>query len=169
MKALRSSDTQPELRLRREVYARRLRYRLQRKNLPGKPDIVFGPAKVALFVDGDFWHGGQWRKRGFKSLDDQLKKVNNKTYWVEKIKRNMVRDTKNNGKLQKAGWKVIRIWESDINKRPKWAGEKVARAVRYRRGTVETGKTILQVIAGCHEKNHILVGFGMDGLRSGRR
>jgi DNA mismatch endonuclease (patch repair protein) len=134
MRAVRSADTKPELKLRRELYARGFRYRLHRKNLPGKPDIVFGPAKVALFVDGDFWHGGQWAKRGFKSLDDQLKKVNNKTYWVEKIKRNMDRDTQNNGKLKKAGWKVIRIWESDINKRFKWAVDKVTRAIESRSG-----------------------------------
>lgn len=134
MKAVRSADTKPEMKLRRELYARGLRYRLHYKRLPGKPDIVFGPAKVAVFVDGDFWHGAQWKRRGFKSLGDQLKKVNNKKYWIEKIKRNIARDEENNGQLKKAGWKVIRVWESDINKRLEWAVDKVTRSVESRRG-----------------------------------
>ena len=134
MKAVRGADTKPEMKLRRELFARGLRYRLHHKRLPGKPDIVFGPAKVALFVDGDFWHGAQWKRRGFKSLDAQLSKVNNKKYWIEKIKRNMVRDTANNAKLKKAGWKVIRVWESDINRRLQWAVDKITRSVESRRG-----------------------------------
>lgn len=133
MKAVKGADTKPEIKLRRGLFARGLRYRVHRKNLPGKPDIVFGPAMVAVFVDGDFWHGAQWKQRGFKSLDDQLDKVNNKKYWIEKIKRNMARDTENNGKLKKAGYKVIRIWESDINRRLTWAVDKVARSVESAR------------------------------------
>ncbi|VAX24470.1 hypothetical protein MNBD_NITROSPINAE03-1980 [hydrothermal vent metagenome] len=86
-----------------------------------------------VFVDGDFWHGGQWKRRGFKSLDAQLQKVNNKKYWIEKIKKNMARDTKNNEKLKKAGYKVIRVWESDINKRLGWAVDKIVQQVQARR------------------------------------
>ncbi|HEB72371.1 MAG TPA: very short patch repair endonuclease [Nitrospirae bacterium] len=133
MRAVKSADTKPEMKLRRGLFARGLRYRVHRKSLPGKPDIVFGPAMVAVFVDGDFWHGGQWKRRGFKSLGAQLQKVNNKKYWIEKIKRNMARDTQNNEKLKKAGYKVIRVWESDINKRLGWAVDKVARQVQARR------------------------------------
>ncbi len=89
-------------------------------------------AKVAVFVDGDYWHGNQWRLRGFKSLDGQLRGVSNRSYWKKKIEGNMTRDRENTAKLKKAGWKVVRIWESDINKRPEWAAGKVARAVTCR-------------------------------------
>jgi DNA mismatch endonuclease, patch repair protein len=60
MRRVRSSNTSPEMMLRRELHARGLRYRLQGKDLPGKPDLVFRSARVAVFVDGDFWHGHSW-------------------------------------------------------------------------------------------------------------
>ncbi len=133
MAAVKSVDTSPERKLRAGLFARGLRYRLHYNRLPGKPDIVFVSAKVAVFVDGDYWHGNQWRLRGFKSLDGQLRGVSNRAYWKKKIEGNMTRDRENTAKLKKAGWKVVRIWESDINKRPEWAAGKVARAVESRR------------------------------------
>lgn len=134
MRAVKSAGTSPELVLRKALSARGLRYRLHYAKAPGKPDIAFVSARVAVFVDGDYWHGNQWRLRGFSSLDEQLENVANREYWKRKIERNMSRDRENNKKLKKAGWKVIRVWESDIKKDAQKAADKVARAVAARAG-----------------------------------
>jgi len=65
-------------------------------------------------VDGDFWHGNGWRLRGFKKLEDSIKK--NKKFWIEKINNNIARDKKVNRKLRREGWTVFRFWESQIRK-----------------------------------------------------
>lgn len=129
MSAVKGVDTTPELILRKALWARGYRYRLHVKKLPGKPDIVFVSARVAVFVDGDYWHGAQWKTRGFKSLEDQMKDVSNSDYWIKKIKGNVERDKINNAILRNSGWKVVRIWESDIRKRTNWAVEKIVRAI----------------------------------------
>jgi DNA mismatch endonuclease (patch repair protein) len=92
MKQVKSEDTAPEIALRHAVWARGLRYRLHDADLPGKPDMVLPRHKIAVFVDGDYWHGNQWRERGFRSLEEQLEQVHNKEYWIKKIERNMARD-----------------------------------------------------------------------------
>ena len=114
MRAVKSRDTSPELILRKALWAKGLRYRIGGRDIVGKPDIVFVRDRVAVFVDGDFWHGNQWRKRGFDSLESQLAHVNNKEYWIRKINRNIARDREVDEKLGKAGWKVVRIWESGV-------------------------------------------------------
>ncbi|MBI5564224.1 MAG: DNA mismatch endonuclease Vsr [Chloroflexi bacterium] len=116
MKQVKSEDTAPEIALRQAVWARGLRYRLHGADLPGKPDIVLPRHKIAVFVDGDYWHGNQWRQRGFRSLEEQLEQVHNKEYWLKKIERNMVRDQRVVSELISDGWRVIRFWESDITK-----------------------------------------------------
>ncbi len=115
MQKVRGRDTSPELALRRALWRRGLRYRLHAKNLPGKPDIVFPKPRVAVFVDGDFWHGNQWRLRGLSSLSEQFADSPNATYWMEKIARNAVRDADVTLRLEYDGWRVIRLWESDLN------------------------------------------------------
>lgn len=132
MKAVKSSGTAPEMAMRRILWNAGLRYRLHKKELPGKPDIVFTRAKVAVFVDGDFWHGNQWRLRGFKSLEDQLEKVGNRAYWENKIRKNIQRDRAVDTALRKAGWKVIRIWESQVKRNPARAAARVIRSVSGR-------------------------------------
>jgi len=129
MAKVKSRGTGPELTLRQALTALGLRYRLGGLGLPGKPDILFTRAKVAVFVDGDFWHGNQWKLRGHKSLEGQLGAVSNRDYWLAKIRRNMERDRRVSAQLKQAGWKVIRIWESSISKSPPKAAAKVARAV----------------------------------------
>ena len=106
MSSIRSKNTKIEMLLRKELWRCGYRYRLYAK-LPGKPDLVFKSRKVAIFVDGDFWHG-----YNFKKL---LPKLKNR-FWVEKIKRNMERDKEVNMQLKKEGWNVIRIWEHQIRK-----------------------------------------------------
>lgn len=105
MSRIKGKDTTPELLLRKTLFAKGHRYRKHYKLL-GNPDIVFPKVKLAIFVDGDFWHGFTYVKRK-KTLP---------TYWVEKIKRNMKRDKKYTKVLRAEGWTVLRIWEHDINK-----------------------------------------------------
>jgi DNA (cytosine-5)-methyltransferase 1 len=117
MRRVRSRDTTPELMLRKALRERGLRYRTSATKLPGKPDIVIPAERLAIFVDGDFWHGHQWRKRGFGSLFEQFQDRANGGYWTEKISRNVRRDFAATLALMEAGWTVLRFWESDISDR----------------------------------------------------
>lgn len=112
-RANKRTDTLHEVQLRRELWRLGLRYRKNVKDLPGKPDIVFIKAKVVVFCDGDFWHGRDW-----DNLSLKLKDGTNSSYWLAKIKCNIERDIKNNRNLEEAGWYVIRLWETNINKDP---------------------------------------------------
>lgn len=114
MSAIHSKDTRPELALRHALWQRGMRYRVAVKTLPGKPDIVFTRAKIAIFCDGDYWHGHNWALRGIPSLEDEL--AGYSEYWQKKIKNNIMRDKENTSKLEDAGWTVLRFWESDIKK-----------------------------------------------------
>lgn len=107
MSKIRSKDTRPELVLRKKLWKMGLRYRINYKKAIGKPDIVFINKKIAVFIDGDFWHGYLWKAKG---------KVPKKKYWYEKIKKNVERDEQINRTLKKEGWIVIRFWEHDILK-----------------------------------------------------
>ena len=116
MSSIKSKDTAPEMLLRKSLWKMKLRYRKNYKELTGKPDIVFLKAKIAIFCDGDFWHGHNWALRGLNSLDEELKQYSE--FWQEKIKYNVARDIKNNELLKNEGWLVIRFWESEIKKDP---------------------------------------------------
>jgi DNA mismatch endonuclease (patch repair protein) len=115
MASVRNRDTGPELALRRELHRRGLRYRL-RTNLPGRPDLVFPGPRVAVFVDGDYWHGNTWRLRGAESFDSYFAARANGDFWRDKITRNINRDRDVNLCLAETGWLVIRIWESDLHR-----------------------------------------------------
>lgn len=106
MASIRSKDTKVEWMLRRALWRAGLRYRLHYR-LPGRPDIVFPSKKLAVFVDGDFWHGHNWR---------QLKPKLKNDFWVRKIRRNMRRDRQVNRALERMGWHVVRFWERDIRR-----------------------------------------------------
>lgn len=112
MSAIPSKDTKPELLLRKALWNEKLRYRVNYSMLPGKPDIVFTKKKVAVFCDGDFWHGHNWAIRGLTSLEEEL--AGYSEFWRNKILHNIQRDDEVNKSLRSLGWKVIRIWESDI-------------------------------------------------------
>lgn len=98
--------------LRRKLWGLGFRYRKNYKKLPGKPDIAFIGKKVAVFCDGDYWHGHNWAIRGYGSLEQELSRYSD--FWRDKILRNIARDEKNNSLLSEMGWIVVRLWESDI-------------------------------------------------------
>lgn len=107
MQRQRSEGTNPELLLRRELHRRGLRFRVHRRLVLGmrhSTDIVFGPAKVAVYVDGCFWHGCPEHYRP---------PLSNPGYWRVKIERNQARDSETGRMLQEAGWAVVRVWEHD--------------------------------------------------------
>ena len=106
MRAVRSKDTAPEMVVRRLVHGMGCRYRLHRKDLSGKPDLVFGPRRKVIFVNGCFWHGHGCR-RGARQPKA------NADYWRTKITRNVVRDRANVAALEAAGWQVLTIWECE--------------------------------------------------------
>ncbi len=114
MRRVRGRDTAPEVLLRKALWSRGLRYRISPATLPGKPDIVIPAARLAIFVDGDFWHGGQWRKRRLTALEDQFTATRSRGYWLAKIRRNMQRDARTAAELLRQGWGVLRLWETDI-------------------------------------------------------
>ncbi len=114
MSSIKSKNTEPELLLRKALWQKCFRYRLNYKQLPGKPDIVFTKAKISIFCDGDFWHGHNWALRGIPSLEEELASYSD--FWKEKILRNIERDKTNNEELKKSGWTVIRFWENDSRK-----------------------------------------------------
>ncbi len=120
----RSSGTAPERVLRTMLWRSGLRYRKNVKALPGRPDIVFSTARVAVFCDGDFWHGRDW-KRLFRKLCTGT----NAGYWVLKIKSNRNRDRRNNRLLEREGWTVIRLWETDIQRDPEQSARLIAEVV----------------------------------------
>ena len=112
MSAVKQSDTEPELILRKALWHRGFRYRKNYKALPGKPDVVFVGKKVAVFCDGDYWHGHNWAIRGYGSLEEELSRYSE--FWRKKILDNIARDKKNNILLEEMGWTVVRLWESEI-------------------------------------------------------
>lgn len=114
MSAIKSKDTHPELLLRKTLWSLNFHYRINYIKLPGKPDIVFTKYRIAVFCDGDFWHGHNWAIRDIPSLDEELKSYSK--YWRDKILRNIQRDDENNKSLDSLGWTVVRLWESDITK-----------------------------------------------------
>jgi DNA mismatch endonuclease, patch repair protein len=120
--------TQCELRLSRRVRTLGLRFRTNVSSLPGCPDLVFDQVKVAVFADGDFWHGRQLASRL-----KRLAKGHNSEYWVRKIRSNVARDRRVRRQLNALGWKVLRIWESDIHADVERATSRIVRAVAAKR------------------------------------
>jgi DNA mismatch endonuclease (patch repair protein) len=93
--------------LARALWQRGIRYRKNYKMLPGSPDIAITKSKIAVFIDGEFWHGFDWANRR-----EKLK--NNREYWIVKIEENINRDNNVNLRLEDMGWTVIRFWEKEV-------------------------------------------------------
>lgn len=113
MSRVRSRDTKPELRVRRLVHGMGYRYRLHRKDLPGKPDLVFGPRRKVILVHGCFWHGH----------DDTNCKLarapkSRMEFWGPKLARNRERDREVRDQLIESGWEVLTLWECELGDGP---------------------------------------------------
>lgn len=124
MQSNRSRDTRPEIRLRQELYALGLRYRVAQHPIAGfrrTADVVFRPTKIAVFVDGCFWHSCP--QHGSLLL-------RNRDYWVSKLDQNVRRDAETNSVLKAHGWQVIRVWEHEVAAQ---AATRIARRVKFRR------------------------------------
>jgi DNA mismatch endonuclease (patch repair protein) len=124
MKSTRQRDTAAELAVRSELHRLGLRYRLHVPVVPGvhrRPDVVFGPSKVAVFVDGCFWHGCPEHGTMARA---------NRTFWLDKIETNKRRDADTDRRLRRTGWAAIRVWEHED---PERAAQRIATVVRRRR------------------------------------
>lgn len=112
MAQVKNKNTKAELAVRHLLHARGLRYRIHYNKVYGRPDIVFTRRRVAVFIDGDFWHGNAWRLRGLPSMAAQF--PNRTEWWVAKLERNIERDLEVTQKLTAEGWSVLRFWESEV-------------------------------------------------------
>jgi len=109
MQHIKSHDTKIEILLRRALWKKGIRYRKNLRSLPGKPDIAITRYKIAIFCDGEFFHGKDW-----VVLKPRLEKGANGEFWINKISRNRERDAEVNKRLLFMGWTVIRFWGTDI-------------------------------------------------------
>lgn len=107
MQAIKSRDTKIEVLFRKSLWHRGVRYRKNMKLCGCHPDIAITKYRIAIFCDGDFWHGKTFKRDGIKT---------NTAYWNEKISRNIERDLENTIELRDNGWSVLRFWESEIKK-----------------------------------------------------
>lgn len=139
MSRVRSTETKMEMRLRSELHSAGYRFRKNVAAVLGKPDIVFPRERVAIFVDGDYWHARILREGGLDALRASLKTAN-REFWVAKLQRNAQRDATVTAALQAAGWKVVRIWESEVKRDGAAVARSVARIVRRRRSVSSGAK-----------------------------
>jgi DNA mismatch endonuclease (patch repair protein) len=109
MSRIRCKDTQPELLVRKILHHAGFRFRLHRKDLPGKPDIVLPKYRTVVFVHGCFWHGHNCRRASIPK--------SNVEFWQNKIDGNRQRDARNEKQLQQLGWRVFTIWQCEIQKK----------------------------------------------------
>ncbi|WP_179004340.1 very short patch repair endonuclease [Winogradskyella forsetii] len=107
MSKIRAKNTKPELLFRKALWKKGVRYRVDSKKLPGRPDVSIKKYKLAIFIDGEFWHGYNWDER-----KDKLK--SNRGFWIPKIERNMQRDREVNDQLTELGFTIFRFWDHEV-------------------------------------------------------
>lgn len=129
MAAVKGANTRPEMIVRKYLFSKGLRYRVNNRKLPGSPDIVLRKYRTVIFVDGCFWHGHEGCKL-FKLPQS------NRQYWEHKIRLNYAHDYRANVELKLLGWRVIRIWECELRNKAK---------------QVETLKHVYETITGLSE------------------
>lgn len=123
MGKIKRRDTAPELILRRALHGMGIRFRVDSKKILGRPDISIIKYKLAVFVDGDFWHGNEHNIRRLSRLEDLF--PTNSGFWCRKIQANIERDRQVSQRLSQEGWTVIRIWASAILSNPNEAAESI--------------------------------------------
>lgn len=107
MAAIKGKDTKPEMIVRKYLFSRGMRFRVQVRKLPGNPDIVLPKYKTVILVNGCFWHGHEGC-RYFRLPKSNIE------FWEQKTKNNVARDVRNENEMKSLGWRVIRVWECDI-------------------------------------------------------
>ena len=107
MSKIRGKNTKPELLFRKALWKKNVRFRVDSKQLPGRPDVSIKKYKLAIFIDGEYWHGYNWDKR-------KPKLKTNRRFWIPKIERNMQRDREVNQQLNEMGYTVFRFWSHEI-------------------------------------------------------
>ena len=122
MQAVKNKNSKIEILLRKELWARGLRYRKNCTKILGKPDIVFFGKKVAVFCDSEFWHGYDWEHK-----KDEIK--TRREFWIPKIERNIQRDVEVTQELEEQGWTVLRFWGKDIMRNVKTCADIVQAAL----------------------------------------
>lgn len=121
MSKIRSKNTKAEKLIFGELRKRGIYFRKHYSRVTGKPDIALPRRKLAIFIDGDFWHGWKFEK---------TKRRLPKKYWLEKIKQNMARDKKNRAILKSEGWKVLRVWEHGVIRKKELTIDKIINFIR---------------------------------------
>lgn len=127
MQANKGRGTKPERAFARLLWSSGIRYRKHQRSVPGTPDFSIKKYRLAIFIDGEFWHGRNWaaRRETFST---------NRQFWIAKIERNMARDRAVTAWLTDHGWKVFRFWESDVAHNPGiWIAKVLDYLERYRR------------------------------------
>lgn len=122
MSKIHGKDTKPEIKLRKLLWNKGYRYRKNYKLLEGTPDIVLIKYRIAIFIDGEFWHGYHWR-----TLKNKI--GSNRGYWIPKIERNIKKDREVNEVLKSKGWKVLRFWTKKILKEPEICMEEIIKEI----------------------------------------
>jgi len=151
MSRIKGSDTKPELALAACLIEKGLKYERHSKDLPGKPDFVFRAVQLAVFVDGDYWHGFRfplWRHKL-------------SPFWQEKIGKNRLRDRRNFAKLRRQGWKVIRLWEHQIETNVQACADRVQSMVAQLSKSVRSDK---RPNHGSHERRADRVAHQLDAV-----
>ena len=126
MKHIRSKDTKIEIILRKALWHEGIRYRKNYDKLPGKPDIAITKYKIAVFCDGEFFHGKDWNQ-----LQVKLKNSNNSEYWLKKIQRNINRYYEVEQEIRAQGWIVLRFWGKDIKQDVNMCVKSIKEAIQY--------------------------------------
>ncbi len=130
MSRIRGRDTSIERILSRSLWHRGLRFRKNSKAVYGHPDISIRKYRIAIFCDGDFWHGYDWENR-----KDSIK--SHRDYWIPKIERNMQKDVEVNHVLESMGYTVIRVWEHEIRQSPEDVSAMIERIIAERKVTMQ--------------------------------
>lgn len=125
MQRVKCKNTEIELRLRKELWSRGVRYRKNVSKIIGKPDIAFIGKKVAVFCDSEFWHGYDWERQ-------RMAIKSNRDFWIPKIESNIERDKKVNEALKAEGWTVLRFWGNEIKNNVEQCADLVIAALKER-------------------------------------
>jgi DNA mismatch endonuclease Vsr len=128
MQAVKASGSKIETIIAKTLFGLGYRYRKNNRTVFGKPDLTFKKHKIAIFIDGEFWHGKNWEKSKHNHKSNQ-------EFWHSKIQRNIERDNLVNSTLKKDGWKVLRFWGKEVEKKLDYCILKIEQAIQEQQGS----------------------------------